>query len=162
MWWNVLPWVFLAGFAGAGYGAVGYDAETYAREVGDKLPGIVSVAWFGAFTIVVLILAMPVVNRLNDGRCDWRKVRAEAPPVAILGALGIGLMFAGIGGYRLAGELSGGWAGGWRAAGAGTLVGAALGVPIGLVAALLLRFADRVGARDPRVESGAAAGRAGG
>jgi hypothetical protein len=150
MTYHLLPWVFLAGFSGAGFGAIGYDADIYDREVGSKLPGIVSVARFGAVVIVLLILAMPIVSRMNDGRCDWRKVGTEAPRIAIFGAMGIGLMFAAIGGYRLAGELSSGWAGDWLAAAAGALIGAALGVPIGVVAALLLRIAERFSARDER------------
>jgi hypothetical protein len=153
---HVLPWIYVAGFSGFVYGYAGYDPGTYEQMVVRQLPGIVGVARFAGAWAVVMILLLPVINRINDGRYDWRKVRTVAPQIAAFGALGVTVMFAGIGGYRLAGGLSGGWTGGWRAAGVGTLIGAALGLPFSLVAALLFRIAAWLGGHDPRAEPGAA------
>jgi hypothetical protein len=109
-----------------------------------QLPGIVRLAGFGVGGIVLMILALPWLHLLNEGRCDARTVRAEAAQLAVFAALAITLMFAVVGGYRLAGVVTGGWPGGWRA----TVVGAPLGIALGLLLGLgsaRLRLAEQLG-----------------
>jgi len=127
--------------------------------LGRQLPGIVQVAGFGVGWVVLMILALPWLPLLNEGRCDGRRVRTEAAQLAVFAALAVSLMFAVVVGYRLAGVVTGGWPGDWRAAAVGALLGAALGLLLGLGSARL-RLADRLGGHQ-RAEPGAAPGPAG-
>jgi hypothetical protein len=131
---RLLPWVFIVAWGGAAYGGAGYDPESDAEMVARQLPGLVSVAGFGAVVIFVQTLLLPVICLINEGRCDWRKVRTGAVQWIVFGALMIALMFAGVGAYRLAGGVSGGWPGGLLAGAVGALIGALLGAALGVAA----------------------------
>jgi hypothetical protein len=120
-----------------------------------QLPGIVRVAGVGVGWVVMMILALPWLLLLNEGRCDGRRVRKDSARLAAFAALAVTLMFAVVGGFRLAGVVTGGWPGDWRAAAVGALIGAALGFLLGLGSARL-RLAERSGGHQ-RAEPGAAA-----
>ena len=141
---HLLPWVPFAAFCGACYAAGGYDPESTPEMLDRQLPGIVQVAGFGVGGVVLMILALPWLHLLNEGRCDGRRVRTEAVQLAAFAALAVTLMFAVVGGYRLAGVVTGGWSADWRAAAVGALLGAALGLLLGLGSARL-RLAERLG-----------------
>jgi hypothetical protein len=105
-----------------------------------QLPGIARVAGVGVGGIALMILALPWLHLFNEGRCDGRRVRIEAAQLAVFAALAVTLMFAVVGGYRLAGVVTGGWPGDWRASAVGALLGAAFGFLLG---SAQLRLAER-------------------
>ena len=154
-----LPWVYVATWAGAAYGGGGYDPASTPEMLDKQLSGIVSLAGFAVVMTVVQTLLMPVFVRVNEGQWDWRKARTVAGQLAIFVALGVALMFAVVGGYRLAGGVTGGWPGGLRDGALGALIGASIGAALGVLGSLVLArlgLAERSAAHHQKAEPRAA------
>jgi hypothetical protein len=110
-----------------------------------------SAGCFFAVAGAVMALLIPVVNRVNEGRWDWRKAKTDATGCVLASATVAALLLAAFGVYGFMARMSGGWVGGWRDSAVGALIGTALGLSVHF----WLRIAERLGVLDPRTEPGA-------
>jgi hypothetical protein len=141
-------WILIATVGGAAYGAGGYNPES--------LRGLVVLSGSLAAFVVLAVVLLPVLVRANDGRWDWRKVRAEAALTVAGGVVLVALMLVAAGVYWLAADAIGGWRGGWSEAAAGAALGATVGLAV-RVAVARLRLFERLGLNPPDAEPRAAA-----
>jgi hypothetical protein len=79
----------------------------------------------------LVVLLMPVIIRLNEGRWDWRRVRHSALAWSIAVAQAVTLVSACFLTFGLVIAVNGGWPGGWRDVPIGVLIGASAGVVVG-------------------------------
>lgn len=145
-------WILIAAVCGAAYGARGYNPES--------LRGLLWLAGFLAVFITVAAALTPVLVRVDGGRWDWQKARADAAPSVAGGVVLSALMLGGAGVYWLAADATGGWPGGWLHAAFGAMTGAVVAISVRL-AVSGLRLFERLGIRDREAEPGAAADCAG-
>lgn len=151
-------WVLVLALFGAYTASKGYDPAADPEMAHTPVHQFSSIAGFWAVGGAVMTALIPVVNRANEGRWDWRKAKADATLFALGWATIVGLLLASFGAYQVAAGLSGGWAGGWHDIAFGALIGLAFG----LSARFLLDglgMAERLGVPDPRAEPGHALAR---
>jgi hypothetical protein len=136
---RIIPrgWSAFIVFAACGGGLVGFNGHDPTDDGSTAVRLGVMAGVIAALTLIV-VLCSPVLIRLNGGRWDAPKARAESARVLIGSVPVVALLLAGAAVNQIAVHATGGWSKGWPSVPLATLIGAATAAGVGVPLSFLV------------------------